>query len=228
MSKSSESTEATMLEQSVYDMFSLESMGCHLFWSEVDADSSRAACEFIIKSNLLRQHDPITMLINSVGGECGEGFAVIDLMDTSRIPISTVGTGSIMSMGLLLVSAGTHGLRSLTKNTEIMAHQFSGYFSGKQHELIATQTAYTLLEAKFVKHFERHSTMSEKQIRDVLFSPSDRYLTPQECKSFGLVDRIVDYFDQPIDGRLIKRVREGRSASAQLKRPIAAKPRSRA
>jgi ATP-dependent Clp endopeptidase proteolytic subunit ClpP len=221
--------EAHTTEQPPYDLNSLESLGCHMFWSEVDEDTSHAACEFIIKSNLIqRNDDPITMIINSVGGECGEGFAVIDLMDTSRIPIATVGTGSIMSMGLLLVSAGTHGMRSLTKNTEIMAHQFSGYFSGKQHELIATQTAYTMLEAKFVKHFQRHSTMNEKQIRDVLFAPSDRYLTPQECKSYGLVDRIVEYFDQPIDERVLKRVRADRSASPQSKRPTAPKPRSKA
>lgn len=221
--------EAHTAEQPPYDMNSLESLGCHMFWSDVDDESSHAACEFIIKSNLIqRDDDPITIIINSVGGECGEGFAVIDLMDTSRIPIATVGTGSIMSMGLLLVSAGTHGMRSLTKNTEIMAHQFSGYFSGKQHELIATQTAYTMLEAKFVRHFQRHSTMSEKQIRDVLFAPSDRYLTPQECKSYGLVDRIVEYFDQPIDDRVLKKVRADRSVVLQSKRRASPTPRSKA
>lgn len=215
--------EAHTTEQPPYDMNSLESMGCHMFWSDVDADTSHAACEFIIKSNLIqRNDDPITIIINSVGGECGEGFAVIDLMDTSRLPIATVGTGSIMSMGLLLVSAGTKGMRTMTKNTEIMAHQFSGYFSGKQHELIATQHAYTMLEKKFVRHFERHSTMTEKQIRDVLFAPSDRYLTPQECKSFGLIDRVVDYFDQPVEERVLKKVRAGRVAL-----PLA-KPRSAA
>jgi ATP-dependent Clp protease, protease subunit len=216
--------EANTTEQPPYDMHSLESLGCHMFWSAVDEDTSHAACEFIIKSNLIqRNDDPITIIINSVGGECGEGFAVIDLMDTSRIPIATVGTGSIMSMGLLLVSAGTRGMRSMTKNTEVMAHQFSGYFSGKQHELIATQTAYGMLEAKFVRHFLKHSTMNEKQIREVLFAPSDRYLTPQECKTYGLIDRVVEYFDQPIDERTIKKVRAGRAALPQSKRQASPK-----
>ena len=35
----------------------------------------------------------------------------------------------------------------------------------------------------------------EKQVRDVLFSPSDRYLTPAELKRYGLVDRVVEYAD---------------------------------
>lgn len=221
--------ETNTAEQPPYDMNSLESLGCHMFWSAVDEGTSHAACEFVIKSNLIqRNDDPITIIINSVGGECGEGFAVIDLMDTSRIPIATVGTGSIMSMGLLLVSAGTKGMRSMTKNTEVMAHQFSGHFNGKQHELIATQTAYGMLEAKFVRHFLKHSTMNEKQIRDVLFAPSDRYLTPQECKTYGLIDRVVEYFDQPIDARVIKKVRADRSGVTQSKRPAVPRPRSKA
>ncbi len=88
-------------------------------------------------------------------------------------------------------------MRTLTKNSEIMAHQFSGYFSGKQHELIAQQQAYKMLEHRFMRHFLAHSTMSETQIRDVLFGPSDRYLTPLECKKFGLVDRVIEFAEIP-------------------------------
>lgn len=192
-------------EQPPYDLNSLESMGCHMFWGEVDVDTSHAACEFLLKSNLIRSSpEPLTLFINTVGGECAEAFAVIDLMETSRIPVATVGTGTIMSMGVLLLSGGSKGLRTLTKNAEIMAHQFAGYFSGKQHELIATQTAYKLLETRFIRHFLQHSTMSEKQVRDVLFAPSDRYLTPAECKKYGLVDRVVEYFDQPFEQKKLR------------------------
>jgi ATP-dependent Clp protease protease subunit len=191
-------SEDSIMEQSIYDMTSLESLGCHMFFGDVDIDSSFAACEFILKSNLLRSaQDPLTIFINTAGGETSDGFSVIDLMETSHLPIATVGVGLIASMGVLLLSAGTKGMRTLTKNAEIMAHQFSGYFGGKQHELIATQTAYKLLEDRIIGHFLVHSNMSQKQIRDVLFAPSDRYLTPAECKKFGLVDNIVSQFDTP-------------------------------
>ena len=177
-----------------YDNFSLEALGVHQFFGEVDEDKAREACEFILKSNLVSKNlSTLTLVLNTVGGECGEGFAVIDVMDTSRIPVATVGIGNIMSMGVLLLSAGQKGYRTITKNTEVMAHQFAGYFAGKQHELLATQASYKMLEEKFFKHFLRHSKMTQKQIRDVLFSPSDRYLTPTECVRYGLVDRVVDY-----------------------------------
>lgn len=190
--------EEPQTAKAAYDDVSLESFGAHMFFGAVDETTSHAAAEFILKSNLFHENKkPLTMFFNTCGGECSEGFAVIDLMETSRLPIATVGIGQISSMGVLLLSAGTPGMRTITKNSEVMAHQFAGYFSGKQHELIATQHAYQLLEKRFFRHFLRHSLMTEKQIRSVLFAPSDRYLTPAECKKFGLVDRVVEFADLP-------------------------------
>jgi len=201
-------------DESIYDSNSLESMGCHMFFGEVSNESSLAACEFILKSSMTRPKDqPLTMFVNSVGGDCQAGFALIDLMETSRVPIATVGIGTVMSMGVLIVSGGTRGLRTITRNCEIMAHQFStGYSEMKYHDLIATNEAYKHLEARFMKHFLKHSNMTEKQIKDILFSPSDRYLTPNEFKKFGLCDRIVEHFDQPMP---IKKFRVGRSSSGR-------------
>jgi len=187
-------TEDQSAGENPYDDISLDALGVHQFFGEVDEDKSKEACEFILKSNILSKNiSPLTLVLNTVGGECAEGFAVIDMMEASRIPIATVGIGNIMSMGVLLLSAGAKGHRSITKNTEIMAHQFAGHIYGKHHELLATQASYKMLEEKFIRHFLRHSKMTEKQIRDVLFSPSDRYLTPAEVKKFGLVDTVVDH-----------------------------------
>jgi ATP-dependent Clp protease protease subunit len=185
-------------EPATYDDVTLESLGAHMFFGDVDSETAHAAAEFILKSNMFRKDKkPLTVFLNTCGGESQDGFAVIDLMETSRLPIATVGIGQTSSMGVLMLSAGSPGLRTITQNSEIMAHQFAGYFSGKQHELIATQQAYGMLEKRFIRHFLRHSKMTEKQIRDVLFSPSDRYLTPAECKRFGLVDRVVEFASIP-------------------------------
>ena len=192
------SKDDSQTSDKLYDDLTLGSMGAHMFFGAVDNDTSYDACQFILKSNLFhKDKKPLTMFFNTGGGESSDGFAVIDLMETSRLPIATVGIGTICSMGVLLVSAGNHGMRTLTKNSEVMAHQFSGYFDGKQHELIAQQTAYKMLERRFIRHFLNHSLMSEAQIRDVLFGPSDRYLTPMECKKYGLVDRVVEFADVP-------------------------------
>lgn len=181
-----------------YDMISLESLGSFMLFGPIDGNTAYASCDFVIKANML-QHglDPLTFLINSPGGDVNDGFAIIDVMETSRLPIHTVGTGIIASMALLILSAGEKGSRVLTKNTQIMAHQWMSGIEGKFHELIAVTNEHMRLKQMFIDHFKRHSTMTEKQINEVLFSPSDRWLTPQECKKFGLVDHVTEFLEVP-------------------------------
>jgi ATP-dependent Clp protease protease subunit len=203
---SSTALPASVEQQAIpYEMISLQSLGTHMLFGEIDETSALSTCEFIIKANLLSQdNSPLTLFVNSEGGSTTDGFAIIDVMETSRLPVQTVGCGLIASMGLLITCAGQKGTRTLTKSAEVMAHQFSGYIAGKQHELVATTRAFERLEQQFIRHFLRHSNMTEKQIRDVLFSPSDRYLTPMECRKYGLCDRVTEYLDIPVP-RLPKR-----------------------
>lgn len=172
---------------------SLETLGAHLFFGDVDTDSVKSAINFVLKSNMLFRDDrDLCLCLNTVGGSCYDGFALIDMMSVSRLPVRTIGIGNIMSMGVLLLSAGTPGKRVITKNTQVMAHQFYSGGEGKFHELVSAHRAEMYLEQQFLHHFLKHSTMNEKKIRDVMFSPTDRWLTPTECKRFGLVDHVID------------------------------------
>src|SRR5574343_18032 len=105
---------------------SLNTLGTHLLFGEIGTASAYSAINFIIKFNLIYDNGTnLTLMVNSPGGSVSDGFALIVVMETSRLDISTVGIGQVASMGVLVVSAGTKGKRIVTKNTEIMAHQFS-------------------------------------------------------------------------------------------------------
>ena len=82
----------------------------------------------------------------------GAAFALIDVMMSSRIPVKTVGLGTIASAGLLIFISGTHGRRVLTPNTSILSHQFSWYNEGKAHELFATMREFELTQARMIAH----------------------------------------------------------------------------
>lgn len=180
-------------DQKDFNEISTESLGFHVLFGPVDDVSMKEAAEFILKANKLFNDDrDLTIFLNTIGGNCYDGFALIDLMDISRMPIRTVGLGNIMSMGVLLLCSGTKGKRIMTKNTQVMAHQFYGGSEGKFHELVSAFKAELYLEQQFMTHFKKHSTMSEKQIKDVMFGPTDRWLTPSECKKYGLIDHVVD------------------------------------
>lgn len=175
-----------------FNDISLESFGAHMLFGDVDEETMKNACTFLLKANQVFVNKEITLFVNTLGGSAYDGFALIDLMDISRLPIKTVGMGSIMSMGVLIFAAGAKGKRILTRNTTVMAHQFSGGAYGKFHELMQNYKADVYLRHQTLEHFKRHTTMSTKQIEDVLFGASDRYLTPAECKRYGICDQIVD------------------------------------
>ena len=80
----------------------------------------------------------------------------------------------------------------MTKNTQVMAHQFYDSNEGKFHEIASAYKANLYLEKQFMQHFKTHTSMSEKQIKEVLFGPTDRWLSPSECKKFGIIDHVID------------------------------------
>jgi len=180
-----------------FNEVSIESLGAHVLFGEVDRDSMKAATTFLLKANqIFKPSQELTFFINTLGGDCYDGFALIDVMEISRNPIKTVGLGNIVSMGVLILAAGNKGRRVMTRNTQVMAHQFSDDTSGKFHEIMAAFKADIYLKRQFIEHFKRHTTMNVKQIEDILFGPTDRWLTPTECKKFGIVDHIVDELPQ--------------------------------
>lgn len=174
-----------------YDTIPLSSFGIHMIFNEIDEDTSFDTCEFLLKSNLLMERgSEVTIFINSPGGNCNDGWAIVDMMECSHLVVSTRAVGQIMSMGTVIFVAGTKGRRIMTPHTEFMSHQFSDYVGGKAHELMAVRKSHDLLNNCLINHFERHTTMTKKQIKDILFSPSDNYLTPKECLKYGICDII--------------------------------------
>lgn len=168
----------------------LEDRGVFLFTGEVDDEQCADTIRWIIEENFEQRHKFLTLIINSPGGYVSSGFSVVDVMMGSKVPIRTIGLGIIASMGLLMFIAGKKGERILTPNTLIMSHQWSGANFGKEHELMAGMKANMLISDMFIRHYRKHTGLTEKKIRKYLLSPSDIYLTANEAKELGICDQI--------------------------------------
>ena len=193
MSKQSAKTVVIAEGPPTADSFSLQSIGAYMLFRGVDEDSAQDLCEFIIKSNyVLPQDQPLTLLINSPGGGVYDGFGIIDLMECSRLKIQTVAIGVVASMAALIFTAGTKGMRTMSKNSFIMTHQFYNWFEGRYHEFVASRAHEDELQQRFIQHFVRHSKMTAKQVEDVLLSSADRWINAKDVLKYGLCDRIQD------------------------------------
>ena len=65
---------------------------------------------------------PITMIINSGGGEIAAGLSIYDTMKLSAAPIKTVNISEAYSMAAILFSCGTGG-RYMFPNAKLMLHE---------------------------------------------------------------------------------------------------------
>jgi ATP-dependent Clp protease protease subunit len=122
----------------------------------------------------------------------GVGFALIDVMRSSKIPIKTVGLGTIASCGLLIFLSGSPGRRVLTPNTSIMSHQFSWGTEGKVHELFATVKEFELTQQRMVNLYKNCTGLDEETIKRVLLPPQDVYLSAQDALQYHICDHVAE------------------------------------
>ena len=156
--------------------------------------------EPIISSIILINNDPnfhvenLTLLINSYGGEVPSAFALVDIIAASRIPIHTVGVGLVASCALFILTAGKKGYRSITPNTSLMSHQWSGGRFGKKHELMASRKEDDIITEKFIAHYSKHTKIKNKKMIEKIFLPaSDQWFTTQEALKYGLCDKVSQF-----------------------------------
>ena len=181
-------------EETKKEVNNLDDAGYHLLFDEVETGSAQSAIEWIMESNLTteKKHKELTLVICSPGGDLAAGFALIDVMRGSSIPIRTVGLGLIASCGLLLFISGTKGRRVLTPNTSILSHQFSWGTWGKEHELFAAQKEFDLTTKRMIRHYKKCTGLDDEHIRQYLLPPQDVWLDAKEAKKLGICDHVKE------------------------------------
>ena len=171
---------------------SLHEYGIYLINGEFNYQITGEIITWILESNLSKKkkYKNLTLMINSHGGDLNCCFAIIDVMQGSQLPVHTVGIGQISSCGLLAFLAGSKGHRTLTPNTTIMSHEWSGSVDGKAHELLAAQKDFTLTSKKLIELYQRHTGLTLDVIKDKLLPPHDVFLTAEEALELHICDQI--------------------------------------
>lgn len=172
----------------------LNDHGIMVLMDEINHETVKPVIEWILHENHVRKkkHKELLLMICSEGGNIAEAFALIDVMRSSKIPVKTVGLGSIASCGLLIFMAGAAGRRVLTPNTSILSHQFSWESEGKSHELFATIKEFELTQKRMVTLYKEATGLEDDVIRKVLLPPQDVWLSAEEALQYHICDVIAD------------------------------------
>ena len=135
----------------------------------------------------------IAMYINSPGGIVTSGLAIYDTMQYIRSPVSTVCIGQAASMGSLLLTAGEKGMRIALPNARVMVHQPSGGFRGQASDIERHAEDIIATKRRLNEIYVKHTGQPYEKVERTL--DRDSFMTAEEAKAFGLVDRVYEKRD---------------------------------
>ncbi len=135
----------------------------------------------------------IFMYINSPGGLVTAGLGIYDTMQYIKPEISTICIGQAASMGSFLLSAGSKGKRFSLPNSRIMVHQPSAGFQGQATDIEIHANEVLSLKKRLNEIYAKHTGKNVDEIKAAL--ERDNFMTPENAKEFGLIDKVVDKRD---------------------------------
>ncbi|OGF34186.1 ATP-dependent Clp endopeptidase, proteolytic subunit ClpP [Candidatus Falkowbacteria bacterium RIFOXYC2_FULL_48_21] len=141
----------------------------------------------------LESEDPakdIKIYVNSPGGSVSAGLAIYDTMQYIKPDVVTICVGLAASMGSLLLMAGAKGKRFSLPNSKIMIHQVMGGAQGQASDIKIQAEEILRVKDSLNKILAKHTGKSLDRIdKD---SDRDYYMTAQEAKDYGIIDKIIE------------------------------------
>jgi ATP-dependent Clp protease protease subunit len=168
--------------------------GVHFLVGDIEEENVNEAIKWLTAENIKpRDGRVLTLYINSIGGELYQALGLIDMMNISRIPVRTIGYGSVMSAAFLILASGTPGQRYITRNCGIMCHQMSATEEmGKYHDIKATRKETDRLNQAMYNVLKSTTGLDGRVIKTKLLPAHDVYMTAEEMIAFGAADYILE------------------------------------
>ncbi len=131
----------------------------------------------------------ISMYINSPGGSVTAGMAIYDTMQFIKPDIATLCNGQAASMGSLLLTAGTKGMRYALPNARVMVHQPSGGFRGQASDIERHAEDIVKIKRRLNEIYVKHTGQPYEMIERTL--DRDHFMSAEEALKFGLIDEVL-------------------------------------
>jgi ATP-dependent Clp protease protease subunit len=138
----------------------------------------------------------IHMYINSPGGSITAGMAIYDTMQFVKPDVSTYCIGQASSMGAILLTAGAAGKRNALPHARIMIHQPLAGMEGTATELEIHAKEVLRIKQMMNEILLKHTGQTLTKIEQD--TDRDNFMSPEEAKSYGLIDNILERLPIPI------------------------------
>ena len=143
----------------------------------------------------LESDDPdmdISVYVNSPGGDVYAGLAIYDTMTFIKPDVRTICVGTAMSMGAVILAAGTKGKRSALPNAKVLIHQvWTGQFGGQASDVEIRAREVINLKKRVEQILADHTGQPLERVAED--TDRDHFMDAQEALEYGLIDSVLDH-----------------------------------
>lgn len=139
---------------------------------------------------LSKTNKPISIYINSSGGEVNAGLLMLDLIQSSKNEINIFCTGKAYSMAAILLACGKKGHRFILPHSRVMIHEVLSRVVDGTATSIAKISESILETRDMLNNILAESTghTLEEINRNTSF---DNFMSADEAVDFGICDEVV-------------------------------------
>lgn len=142
------------------------------------------------KMEKIEPRDPITIKVNSYGGEYDSFIAIYDSIKGSECDIHTIGVGKCMSGGAFIVMSGDQ--RSATKNTRFMLHSLQVSLPKRSiQDNKIRHKEQERIQDKLKTIVQNETGRNVSKVEEDL--NREKYLSAHDALKYGLIDEVINH-----------------------------------
>lgn len=138
---------------------------------------------------LENQPDPITVIVNTGGGDVEVALGIVDRFSLSPCKINTIGTCVVMSAGVIILAAGYYS--KATRYTRFMYHGPSVGLPVDRISNIDAEVKYTKELGRIMDRYLSEHTAKPYSFWATLGKHVDNNFGAEQALEYGLIDEII-------------------------------------
>lgn len=153
-----------------------------LCWNQEDFEMEQKIVNYARK--------PIQLYVSSFGGSVYSGFALVNVIRTSKTPVFAFCIGHAMSMAFIIMISCHR--RYGYKNSTFMYHEISCMQHGKLHDIKENIKVLNKLQKDLDEIVINTTKINKKLLDEVNLKKTDWYMNSKEAKKLLVIDEIIN------------------------------------
>lgn len=138
------------------------------------------------------QRTPIRIFIDTPGGNTQVMRSLIGAIEISQTPVYTIVYCCAMSAGSYILAAGHK--RFAFPNSIVLVHSGNLGYQGTVEQVESAKKFFDKLDKSDNDTFLSHTSINAKELKRK--GAVDWYMTTEEALKYGVIDRIIESFDE--------------------------------